>query len=326
MSDGETEIEDQPTTMPLQVDHALKMIPEFSGDRENLHKFLVCCDIVNVQATSKTDKETFLNIVKTKLCGSAYNLIKYKTFTTWPELKLLLQGQYLEKRTIAQIQTELLNSRQLPGESVRSYSNRLERLTLDLTDACISSQGIAATAVIEDLNAKAVLAAFVEGLQSPYKLIIKASRFSKFEDAVEAACEEERVVNASKPQKSNHNNHPNRPKCFNCGKQNHIAKDCYSNPLPRYHPKTEIKRESNVNSVSKVCRYCKNVGHTIDQCRKRQFNNSRFQHNNHNPGPSRNSNFNSNNNNYRQDSQNSGNGSRPAATGSASQVRELRSV
>ena len=98
--------------MPLQIDTALRMIPEFHGNRDELHKFITCCDIVAGTCSLRGDAESLVNVIKTKLCGSAYNLVKYKTFADWAALKIILQAQYLEHRTIAQLQTKLVNSRQ----------------------------------------------------------------------------------------------------------------------------------------------------------------------------------------------------------------------
>lgn len=148
-SDSGSDIEEQ-LNMVFSVEMALKMIPDFSGNRENLHKFLACCDIVSPMATTRADKEMLLNVIKTKLSGSAYNLIKYREFATYDDLKLILEEQYLERRTMAQIQTELLNCRQHHNESVREFANRVERITLDLTDAGIASEGQGAAQVIQN--------------------------------------------------------------------------------------------------------------------------------------------------------------------------------
>lgn len=125
--------------MAFSLETALKMIPEFNGDRDKLHRFITCCDIVGETAINNVERNQFLNVIKCKLTGPAYNIIKYQNFATWDALKLSLQNQYLEKRTIAQIQRELLSSKQNFNESIRDFANRLERLTADLNDACIAS-------------------------------------------------------------------------------------------------------------------------------------------------------------------------------------------
>lgn len=326
MSDDNAEVD-----MVLDVNLALKMIPEFHGDRENLHKFISCCDVVSAMATTRNDAEMFMNIIKTKLTGVAYNLVKYKTYESWNELKVILQEQYLEHRTFAQIQTELLNSKQGYNEDVRSFANRLERLTCDLNDACIASEGPVAARVIQNLNNKSCLKAFVEGLRDPIKLIIKASRYDTFPRAVEAGCEEERNIKPylRKPKFQSSKN-TNNDRCFKCGKSGHIASNCYSNTgnFSRYptFPSVPIKREINISQAESVCRYCKRPGHELENCRKRQYNNARK----HTRPNIQSGNHVTNNYTNRphniQNIENSGNEHGPGTSGSVSRIRDLKTA
>ncbi|CAB3244775.1 unnamed protein product [Arctia plantaginis] len=43
------------------------------------------------------------------------------------------------------------------------------------------------------------------------------------------------------------------------------------------NPRPDFTRKINTGDL--VCRYCKNIGHAIENCRKRQYNNSRYQPN-----------------------------------------------
>lgn len=280
--------------MAFTIEIALKMIPEFNGDRDKLHRFITCCDIVGETIVNNVERNQFLNVIKCKLTGPAYNIIKYKEFLTWEALKLALQNQYLEKRTIAQIQRELLGSKQNYNESIREYANRLERLTADLNDACIASEGQDATVVIQNLNNKSCLKAFQEGLLEPIKIIIKASRFNTFNEAVESAVEEERVINQSKSFNKTQNfqdkNSKKPVRCFKCNRLGHTANKCYVNnsisQLPNYPKKNFIKQE-NINKIHVTCSYCKKPGHHISNCfKKRNFeyknSNSSYPSNNSN--------------------------------------------
>lgn len=255
--------------MPFSVEIALKMIPEFNGDRNQLHRFITCCDIVGASVTSQVQTAQFLNVIKCKLTGTAYNVIKYRDFLDWASLKLELQNQYLERRTIAQLQRELLGNRQQPNEDIRTFANRLERLTADLNDACIASEGEEATHVIQNLNNKSCLKAFQEGLLEPVKIIIKASRFTTFNEAVESAVEEERIINQNKLfSKFQTKNDKKIIKCFKCNKLGHIAENCRSNfttSLPSYPRRDEIKQEM-PRKINIICAYCKKPGHHISTC------------------------------------------------------------
>ncbi|KAG5881769.1 hypothetical protein JTB14_021139 [Gonioctena quinquepunctata] len=95
----------------LNTDFAMKIIPEFNGDR-NLG-----------QADLARDEPTLINIVKSKLSGTAYYIVKYKDFEHWADLRQQLQAEFLERRTIGQLQSELLNIRQNFTEDVKLDNN-----------------------------------------------------------------------------------------------------------------------------------------------------------------------------------------------------------
>lgn len=254
-------------------------------------------------ATTRAEKDSFLSVVKTKLSGLAYEIVKYGEFDNWEILKPAIQNQFLETRTIAQIQLELLSTRQKQNEDVRSFANKIERLCQDLTDACVRSEGV-----------------------------IKASRFDDLTAAIEAACEEERTLKCIGHVNSSYPKMNNFIRCYKCGKSNHKANQCYSNKasesnkLPDFQnfARSAHKREVKVNNINITCAYCKNVGHTIDNCRKRQYNNakrSNYQNiSNNTADKSQNSYFN-NRNSY------SGNGQGPStSTGSETPVRNLKTA
>ncbi|KAG5863951.1 hypothetical protein JTB14_001126 [Gonioctena quinquepunctata] len=202
----------------LNTDFAMKIIPEFDGDRSMLHKFLTCCDIVYSdlgQADLAIDKPTLINIVKSKLSGTAYNIVKFRDFEHWADLRQQLQAEFSEQRII-----------------------------IDLNDACIASEGDAAREIIENSNEKSALKAFIDELNTSIRLVIKASRFSTLTPAIEAAVEEERNIR-SKPQ---NRFSQNKFKCRICQEKNHKTEDCYFNkpPVPSNLPKfpgVTVKRE-----------------------------------------------------------------------------------
>lgn len=313
----ETEISE---TMPkLNVDFALRLIPDFNGDRKDFHKFVSCCDVANSDLSQAADSQLLVNIIKSKLSGSAYNVVKHKTFTTWDELKAALQEQFLETRSIAQLQSELIKTKQNQGESVRSFANRVEQLLNDLNDACIATEGREAATTINNLNSKTAFKTFVEGLNYSLKLIIKASRFTKLSDAIEAAVEEERNLFENSYQNKTFNKNKNKTfkKCNFCKRNGHLENECFiknrpcsSQRLPTF-PKRELKSEVHVTNI--VCAYCKKQGHHIKDCFKKkradEFKNNLNQ-NARNPV-----NFNS---------QNQGNSQAPvASSGSAIPVNQL---
>lgn len=291
----------------LSVELALKVIPEFSGIKSDFHKFLNCCDAMYSDGKlSDSDSQLFLTIVKSKLSGNAYSLTKYKEIKGWNDLKKILQEFYLEKRTVAQLQSELVNCRQHYNEDVRNFSNRIERLLIDLTDACIASEGTDASKIIESLNNKTALRAFIDGLNDNLKLFIKACRFTTLTEAVQAAIEEERSNPSRNKFKSSNqkDNFSKSLKCSNCSKMGHSSQNCFlknsssysSNPVPtsslpqfsRQPIKTEPASSyyAKTFKINVTCAYCKRPGHHIRDCRKRMYNENKKKEQTHNNNPS----------------------------------------
>lgn len=64
-------------------------------------------------------KKNFFLIIKKlikKLIGSACNIVKYKTLDDWDNLKEYLESQFLDRRTLAQLQCETTNIKRYPHE------------------------------------------------------------------------------------------------------------------------------------------------------------------------------------------------------------------
>lgn len=179
--------------------------------------------------------------------------------------------------------------------------------------------------VIRNLNHSSALRAFVEGLNEPVRLIIKASRFNQLQDAIQAAVEEEK---SHQVKKQNLSNNKDFPKCKICGKNNHHTNQCYfreqtssslNNGRSNNQQQPHSSNNSNNQSGTVVCRYCKKIGHSIDVCRKRIYNNSR-QISNSNTAVTG-----SNQNNFATQ-QNPGNEPGPSPSSSGARIRDVRST
>lgn len=71
---------------------------------------------------------------------------------------------------------------------------------------------------------------------------------------------------------------------FGCNKAGHTSSECFKNKKPysktvfQIHPQNNFNKNKKFNSNDsyiKTCNYCKRTGHTITECRKRQFNENR---------------------------------------------------
>lgn len=280
------------TTMSvLNLDVALKIIPDFDGSTDRLHKFLLCCDMV-YNGLLHTEYEKFLNLIKTKLSYKAYDIVKYTDYGTWKELKDELKNKFQCSKSIEQLQIELINIRQQRTENVTAYASRVEKLLSELNEVCIASEGTTASKTIVNLNSKTALKAFQEGLLDPIKLIIKACRFTTLQDSINKACEEELILSTRNTFHSY--DQTNKVKCQICKRVGHSAEKCYnrypeqktqvtSGIIPnhtsfkRYNETGRHKPEIGIVQKTLICAYCKAPGHHISICRKRQFVNTNKQ-------------------------------------------------
>lgn len=220
----------------LDLSIMLKVIPTFNGNQSDTHHFLACCDTI-YDTLNANARNTFILYLKTRLTGKAYEAMRYVGTDTYPKLRTEIRKQFLPERAMADIQTELTNACQ-GNEDILSFSNRVEKLLSELNSAGMLVAGEAAVNTVTTLNANLALQAFTNGLKDPIRLIIKASRFDTLRKAVNAALTEEKTGKY-------YDNHKNVASNYNKTKSNEI------------------------------CSYCKNIGHNIRNCRKRQFNNDR---------------------------------------------------
>ena len=137
------EIELNPTIKmaDLNVSLALKIIPEFDGSSANLHRFLSCCDIVH-DSLKNTEIKSFLQILRVKLIGKAYEVVKFEEFQDWKSLKDTLKSQFTSKRSLESIQLELNSIKQKISVDVKTFANKIEKLHYQLNEACLSESGI----------------------------------------------------------------------------------------------------------------------------------------------------------------------------------------
>lgn len=291
----------------LNIETALKIIPNFDGTPSQLHKFLTCCEIINKPLTERTDIELFLEILKSKLSGKAYEVTKYHSFKTFDEFKNEFLKQFLETRTLEQIQMELVKIRQGHQEEDLDYANRVEKLLMDLDESSTTSYGTnqaEAIKAIRELNSRTALKAFQEGLREPLKLFIKACRFSNLQEAIKTTINEGKQNPIRKhynsfpkhPQNSQGHTHGSPISCNYCKKTGHSYAECrsklkcgscqrigHNTAQCRVNPKSNDIQNSNrsspannrVNQTRISCAYCKIPGHHISDCYKKKRSDER---------------------------------------------------
>lgn len=268
-------------TPVLDVKLFLALVPEFKGDSENLHKFLNNCDIIYAPLVHETCKSLFLTLVKAKLIGQAYEVVKYKDFSCWEILKLELKKQFMCQRSVQQLQEELISSKQ-HDLSVIDFAVKIQKLLAELNEACIAIQGPSSSSCLTSFNEKLALNAFTKGLNQNLSLYIRACRFKSLQEAINEAVEEGKSFKQNSP--NINKSKPVQIKCQICNRTGHTSVNCfYRYQRPVFPPKlNNLQNISNQSSTSGqnnpniiTCNYCHKIGHVKSVCRKKMFNEQR---------------------------------------------------
>lgn len=150
---------------------AARLIPEFDGKPENLQSFIDALRLVD--SVKETHEAVAVNVVKTKLKGTARNLISDETTINGviATLTASVKGESVEV-----ISAKLLNVRQ-GGKNANSYASEIESLTKSLESAYITD-GVSHQLAQKYSTQAAVKAITKNATNERVKLIMESGTFS----------------------------------------------------------------------------------------------------------------------------------------------------
>lgn len=279
----------------ITLELAEKMLIKFDGTKSKLHEFLDNCDKAN-QLIKPELKDILFAIIETKLTDNARAMVRNRSFEDWKGLKQHLLDIYSDKRTNGQWQLELNSCRQNFGESVASYSNKVENSYVKLLNTLDSDLSKEARSACINLLKTQALNVFITGLNKDLSLIVKANKPDSLETAIAVALSEEQELKSKiEINKYQNVNNSYAKMCNFCNKPGHATFNCRYNQN-RYEKRSQvnIKQFQSNHSYSqrnnshfqnnsqlpnhknqKFCNYCKKNGHIINECRKREYNNNK---------------------------------------------------
>lgn len=239
----------------IELAIAEKLLVKFDGNKSKFFEFIDNCDKA-LQLVDFKYKDILFQIIQTKLTDNARSIIRNRCFESWDQLKSYLSDIYVDRRTASQWQAELNMCRQKPGESVISFSNRLENCYLKLVNSLkLPSDTEQKLACIELIKDQA-LNIFISGLGNELVILVKAQRPTSLEQAISIALSEEREL---KFRNAMRNNYITKPFCDFCKMTNHDTNKCR---------KRTVRHFSTPSKPPITCKFCKKLGHTINDCFK----------------------------------------------------------
>lgn len=261
----------------IELSTLLKFIKPYDGCREKLNSFLVNCNNA-YELASETQKDILFKYILCQLQGKAETACSIKEFANWQQLKDFLKTQFSERKHYAHLLTELQECKQQVNESVSQYALRIETcLSQLLTEISISHghksrEMIGRTAAMEEL----ALHHFQMGLIPRISNIVRCKSIKTLNEAINMAISEEKIQQSLSRHGQGSSGSPHR--YSPSGRSNALKQNPQFMRRIQYNPKNTFtpNRPNDNNASTPICRYCKNPGHTLEQCRKREFNNNRF--------------------------------------------------
>lgn len=235
--------------------------------------------IARMRLISSSQKTLLLKFIIARLEGKAQIACSNKIFDNFESLKMFLTQNFGERKHYNHLLLDLQACKQQANETVAQFALRIESCLTDLQSEIHNSESLkkdlsGRIAMTEDL----ALFTFSLGLRPRLSDNVRCRSPRSLNDAINIAIEEEKIQNLLyKPF--------TKATCKICRKPGHSESECsfkqrrivQSADQPRKYYSDNRPSTSQQHSESQpFCRYCKNKGHDISQCRKRKFNNDKY--------------------------------------------------
>lgn len=254
-------------------------ISPYKGDRETLTAFLTNCQNA-LDLASLSQKTLLTKYILSRLEGKAQIACSNKIFEDFSQIKSFLKQNFGERKHYNHLLLDLQSCKQQTNETIAQFALRVEGCLTDLQSEIYNSESLkkdlsGRIAMTEDL----ALFSFSLGLHPRLSNNVRCRSPKSLNDAVNIALEEEKIQNLLFKTVT-------KPKCRICGKIGHPESECFSNQkravpsrvFSQYKPSTSY---NNNPGSQAFCRYCKNKGHDITECRKLKYNNANKNSNNY---------------------------------------------
>jgi hypothetical protein len=134
----------------LNISLAERLIPSFNGKTGDIYKFIEMGQLMADSCTSPANTTIFLMIILGELEGPAFELARTKAHRNWESLKTDLRKNFLDTKSIAQLQLQLTQQKQT--HTVREFNQNLTLALNDLNQAIELTKGMELNATVRTMN------------------------------------------------------------------------------------------------------------------------------------------------------------------------------
>lgn len=252
------------------------LIPAYAGDQAKLEQYIATADTLYLQLDADHDKRLFLLAIRSKLKDRAFDALRtVQDASSWIALRHALREK------IAPISpehacTQLTNARQTESETINEYAVRIDAMLIQLNRATADPVPEVARSHIRTNNARLAKKSFEYGLINTHiRTIVISANATTLAAASQIAMELE-ATGRFQQRPSQRPTQPKQggknsaaPTCRYCKRVGHTIEECRTKK--NLHPDNKSSTEPPPDS----CRYCKKPGHTIDRCRAKKASDER---------------------------------------------------
>jgi len=282
------------SSSPIRFKDVVDSIPRYDGHKISVFQFSKICERA-LHLIPPHQEHYLVQLIINKLQGHAYTAIEGTDFQTVGELTRQLKKIFGPNKSLNQYRGELGNIYMFPNEDIFTYIERIKELQTAIIDETIRIMG-----PLDDWTRfgieSDVLEGFINGLPSELLVRVKLhGQNNTLDKAITTAIQLSKTLEAETRRKKStfviKSNSPPRvdpnPKYNNSPNQYTELQQKNATSTPSQSPnvpfikaapfiKPLVPGQPGPNYPEKICRYCKDPGHLINDCRKLAYKRSLF--------------------------------------------------
>lgn len=261
----------------LKLKDVVTNIPNFDGYKISVFQFARSCERAR-DLLSSVQEPQLVQLIVNKLEGDAYQAAEGNMYTRVVDLLDKLKAIFAPNKSIAQYRGELANAYKASNETILKYAGRIKDLKFAIIDGSRRQGKGTSRALMAEVDEE-VLEAFINGLSSDIITRLEHRQIHSLDEVIEWSVKISKSLEAEKLRE-----------CQNSQKSNQLLRsDIQTTKSPDPEPPKSILKNSNLAPRSwikplipgqpgpnspDVCRYYKNPGHSISNCKKLAYRNS----------------------------------------------------
>lgn len=268
-----TNINTQPS--PIRLKDAVESIPKYNGHNMSVFQFCKMCERT-LDLVPSSQEQYLVQLIMNKLQGHAYQAVEGSQMLTVSDLTHKLKIIFGPNKSVDQYRGELGNAYMKPKESIFDYIGRIKDLKTAIVDGEISACNYYDDQLFDNIE-RSVIDSFVNGLPPDLLVRVKLEGYNNLDEAIIKAIQVSKVLEAESLRQRSY-----FPRGTTAGPRADTTTLTTSNNTQSANQrpfapliKPLIPGQPGPNAPeSNTCRYCKKLGHLIDDCRKLAYKRS----------------------------------------------------